>query len=136
MTTPPFIKDIGYRWGFLLRYCSIHRYTECWFNENYDLKIGHSTFCGDRFCNNSSGALLIAMFLVSMRITWNYDVKFSLMNVRFANTSLLAIYVPIAVTEKHIVLFCFKFRWYIFKFNYWIHSKYEINNQLFIYQKM
>ena len=43
---------------------------------------------------------LIAMFMVPLGIAWYYDVEFSFRKAFLASTSLLAIYVPMAVAEN------------------------------------
>lgn len=43
---------------------------------------------------------LVAMFSVPLGIAWYFDIEFSIMDALFAGTSLLAIYVPMAVAEN------------------------------------
>ncbi len=43
---------------------------------------------------------LVAMFMVPLGIAWYFDVEFSYRNAILASTSLLAIYVPMAVAEN------------------------------------
>lgn len=43
---------------------------------------------------------LVAMFSVPLGIVWYFDIDFNIMDALFASTSLLAIYVPMAVAEN------------------------------------
>lgn len=43
---------------------------------------------------------LVAMFMVPLGIAWYYNIEFSISNALLASTSLLAIYLPMAIAEN------------------------------------